>query len=190
MFEVKGDTSTPDPQTVLYENDEVITIANVNRGKAYIVGGSLDFRTEFMPHWSWRGNLTYTQGKSYDDHRPLPSISPFFGSAAFSYQKDKLEAILGYRFSLDKDPEDYSPGGEDNLEQSPEVDPDPTVSGDSYFAGHPAWNVFDVTAIYHVTDQLGVQVGLENIFDVHYKEFASAISAPGRNFRLTVDFSF
>lgn len=189
-FQVVGDTSTPDPDTVIYEGEEVTTIANVNRGTAYIVGGTFDFRTEFVDHWSWQGNLTYTKGRSYDDDRPLPSISPFFGSSAVTFQKDKFEATLGYRFSLEKDAEDYSSGGEDNLEQSPEVDPDPNVDDDEYFVGHPAWNVFDINAMYRVTDNLGVQVGLDNIFDIHYKEFASAISAPGRNFRLTVDFTF
>ena len=189
-FQVAGDVSTPDPDTVIYEGEEVVTVANVNRGTAYIVGGTFDFRTQFITNWSWQGNLTYTKGKSYDDNRPLPSISPFFGSSAVTFQKNKFEATLGYRFSLDKEAEDYSPGGEDNLEQSPEIDPDPTTEDDEYFIGHPAWNVFDINATYRVTESLGVQVGLENIFDIHYKEFASAISAPGRNFRLTVDFTF
>lgn len=189
-FEVVGDTSTTDTSTVLYDGDEVTTLANVNRGTAYIVGGTFDFRTQLANNWSWGGNLTYTEGRSYDDDRPLPSIAPFFGSSSIVFQKNKFEAALNYRFSLKKNAEDYSPGGEDNLEQSPQVDPDPLITGDEFFEGHPAWNTFDIRTNYQVSDNMGIQLSLDNIFDIHYKEFASAISAPGRNLRLSVDFNF
>jgi outer membrane receptor protein involved in Fe transport len=33
-------------------------------------------------------------------------------------------------------------------------------------------------------------MGLDNIFDVHYRSFASGISAPGRNFKLGVNIQF
>ena len=189
-FEVLGDTSTTDTATVIYDGDEVTTVANVNRGTAYIVGGTFDFATQLDENWRWRGNLTYTEGRSYDDDRPLPSISPFFGSSSLTFERNKFQASLNYRFSLDKDPEDYSPGGEDNLEQSPKADPDPTVAGDEFFVGHPKWQVFDLRSRYQVSERMGVQGGINNIFDIHYREFASAISAPGRNFILSVDFTF
>ena len=189
-FEVLNDSSTPDPTTVLYEGEEVTTVANVNKGTAYIVGGTFDFGTQLAQNWLWRGNLTYTKGKSYDDNRYLPSISPFFGSSTLTFQKNKFEAALGYRFSFKKPADEYSIGGEDNLEQSPQIDPNPAVTGDEFYAGHPAWNVFDLRTNYQVSERLGLQASLDNIFDIHYKEFASAISAPGRNFRLTVAFNF
>jgi hemoglobin/transferrin/lactoferrin receptor protein len=189
-FEVLNDSSTPDPATVLYEGEEVTTVANVNRGTAYIVGGTFDFGTQLSQNWLWRGNLTYTKGKSYDDDRYLPSISPFFGSSTLTFQKNKFEAALGYRFSFKKSADEYSIGGEDNLEQSPQIDPNPTLAGDEFYNGHPAWNVFDLRTNYQVSERLALQVSLDNIFDIHYKEFASAISAPGRNFRLTVAFNF
>jgi hemoglobin/transferrin/lactoferrin receptor protein len=189
-FEVLNDSSTPDPATVLYEGEEVTTVANVNRGTAYIVGGTFDFGTQLSQNWLWRGNLTYTKGKSYDDDRYLPSISPFFGSSTLTFQKNKFEAALGYRFSFKKSADEYSIGGEDNLEQSPQIDPNPTLAGDEFYNGHPAWNVFDLRTNYQVSERLALQVSLDNIFDIHYKEFASAISAPGRNFKLTVAFNF
>jgi hemoglobin/transferrin/lactoferrin receptor protein len=35
-----------------------------------------------------------------------------------------------------------------------------------------------------------VQAALENIFDTHYRVFASGISSPGRSIRLTLRASF
>ena len=35
-----------------------------------------------------------------------------------------------------------------------------------------------------------ITIGLENIFDVHYRSFASGVSAPGRNLRLGLNLKF
>jgi len=36
-----------------------------------------------------------------------------------------------------------------------------------------------------LTKNIDVLINVDNIFDTHYKEFASGISAPGRNFSFT-----
>ena len=43
---------------------------------------------------------------------------------------------------------------------------------------------------YQINKTLKVQLGLDNIMDIHYKEFASGISAPGRNFRMGMNLAF
>jgi len=41
-----------------------------------------------------------------------------------------------------------------------------------------------------VNENFTIQATVTNLFDEHYKEFASGISAPGRNFSVAVQANF
>ena len=56
--------------------------------------------------------------------------------------------------------------------------------------GMPAWNTLNLRLAYQVHKYLNVQMACENIFDTNYRIFASGVSAPGRNFRITLRTSF
>ena len=77
---VDDDTSTTDPNTVIYNNEEVITVANINGDTAYILGGTLDASFTPLNNINITGNITYTKGKTNDTNNYLPSIAPLFGS--------------------------------------------------------------------------------------------------------------
>jgi hemoglobin/transferrin/lactoferrin receptor protein len=189
-FIVDNDISTTDENTVIYDGDEVITVANVNGKTAYIYGGTIDFSVVPVTNFTLKGNITYTKGKANDTGDYLPSIAPLFSSASIIYSKNKLNSGVHWKYSAKKNADEYSLGGEDNLSQSPLIDPDSSIDGDEYYAGSPSWNIFNTHLGYQVTDVLKLQLGLDNIFDVHYKEFASGVSASGRNFRASMHLDF
>ena len=189
-FVVENDNSTTDENTVMYDDDEVCTIANVNGDTAYIFGGTLD--ASFVPvnNFTIKGNITYTKGKTNDTDSYLPSISPLFSSIGIIYRKNKIDGRLNWRYSAKKNADEYSPGGEDNLSQSALVDPNPTIDDDEYYVGTPSWNILNTSFGYQATKALKLQLGLDNIFDTHYKEFASGISASGRNLKASMHLNF
>ena len=84
-FEINQDTSTSDPSTIIFNSEEVVTMANVNKGNAYIYGATFGFKLSKSNFWGFKGNITYTQGGSVDSDHPLPSISPLFGHITFRY---------------------------------------------------------------------------------------------------------
>jgi len=189
-FVVENDNSTTDENTVMYDDDEVTTIANVNGGTAYILGGTID--ASFVPtnNFTIKGNITYTKGKTNDTDSYLPSISPLFSVISIAYHKNNIDAGVHWRYSAKKNADEYSPGGEDNLGQSPLIDPNPTIDDGEYYIGTPSWNILNASFGYQVNKTLRLQLGLDNIFDIHYKEFASGISASGRNFKASINLNF
>ena len=189
-FIVENDSSTTDENTVIYDGDEVTTIANVNGGTAYILGGTID--VSFVPtdNFTIKGNITYTKGKTNDTDSYLPSISPLFSAVSVAYHKKNIDAGIHWRYSAQKNADEYSPGGEDNLDQSPLVDPNSAVDDDEYYIGTPSWNTLNASFGYQVNKTLRLQLGLDNIFDIHYKEFASGISASGRNLKASMNLNF
>jgi hemoglobin/transferrin/lactoferrin receptor protein len=185
-FEIINDTSTEDKSTIIFNSEEVITMANVNKGSAYIYGGTLDLKAHIYSNLLFTGNLTYTDGASVKNAHPLPSISPFFGYFSLKFLFKKSETQLAYRFSNSKNSDKYSIGGEDGLEETPEI-----FQGlDSYFYGMPSWSILKLSSSYEFSNNFKTILILDNIFDLHYREFASGISAPGRNLNVVLSYKF
>ena len=72
---------------------------------------------------------------------------------------------------------DYNVNGEDNLSNA-------TANG------MPAWYTLNVRTAFTVSKNIMIQAGLENIMDNNYRTFSSNISAPGRNFTLSLRANF
>jgi len=164
-------------ETIMYDGEEGNVVANVNKDNAYIIGSTFSFRGNLNSLWFTRGSVTYTKGKAYDTKLPLSSIPPLFGLFEIGLKKERLQASLNWKFNTEKRLKDYNLiEGKDNIEQTPFID-----ATNSYF-GNPSWSTFNFGANYKVNSDLTCYINIDNIFDIHYKEFASAISSPGRNF--------
>ena len=163
--------------TVIYDGEEVNVMANVNKGNAYIYGSTFSFNGDFNPMWYTKGSVTYTKGMSYDTNERLSSIPPLFGMLEVGFKKDRFQLGVNWTFNGEKTIDHYNlVEGIDNIEQTPY-----NTTLDSYY-GSPSWNIFNMNANYKLNKNCSFFINFDNIFDIHYKEFASAISAPGRNF--------
>ena len=187
-FEIFNDKSTEDSGTILYNLEEVKTMANINVGRAaYIYGASFDSEIAILKNLFFKSNITYTEGGSKKTHHPLPSISPLFGSFYLKWIHSRLKMQLSYKFSGSKNPLDYSLGGEDGLEETPILG---YKDGKTEYYGTPSWGVFKLSSSYPLSNNLKATLILDNIFDIHYKEYASGISSPGRNLNVVLEHKF
>ena len=170
-----------------FDEDIVQTQINDNMGAASIHGASFEGKWNLTPHLTVSSDLTFTRTDFIEGFGPLPSIVPFYGANMLQYNKDKLSIRIRNRFSSAKNPEDYSLGGEDGLDETPV---ELNSEGFPQFIGTPSWSIFNLSGSYAWTEQLVLRAGLENVFDVHYREFASGISASGRSlmFGASLDF--
>jgi len=174
-FSLNGNTS------MIYDGEEANIVANVNKKNAYIFGGTLDIKGQLSDYLKTRGSLTITKGKAYDTDEPLSSIPPLFGMVELSHEKGRLFLGLDFKYNGRKKSEDYNiTEGIDRFEDTPYI-----ARNDSFF-GTPSWSTLNFNSKYRLTRNLDFMLAVDNIFDIHYKEFASGISAPGRNFSFTV----
>ena len=180
-FIIFSDTTTPDESTILYKGEEVTTIANKNLGNRFIHGFSIDGYSYFSKSLKLNGSISYIKGDENETYGPMPSISPIFGSISGEYAKNKIKISALYKFSDGKSPEDYSLGGEDGLEETPVIIEN---SGRIRYVGTPKWSDFSVYTNYDIAEDIKLRIALTNIFDNHYRTFASGISAPGRSFQI------
>ena len=156
-------------------------ITNQNKGTAYVFGYTVSYLGNLSSAISSSGYITYTKGRTYDTQEPMSSIPPLFGRVEIHYKKEKIEFGVALKFNSKKDIEDFNiTEGIDNHDLTPIIDSNAIIDTDKYY-GSPSWMTIGITSNYLVNDILSIQVRLDNIFDEHYIEFASGISAPGRN---------
>ena len=86
---------------------------------------------------------------------------------------------LEWNFAKAKHPNTYSPWGEDGLEETP-------LLADGSYAGTPAWHRVDLQFAYPINTSFNLSGGVFNLFDTHYREFASGISVPGRSLKVVL----
>lgn len=144
-----------------------------NSEKATIYGFEGNVVAQFSKTLSLKSSLTYTYGHVKEDDVPLDHIPPLFGITSLRFSLKKFNADLYSRYNGWKHIEDYSPSGEDN---------ETYATAD----GMPAWYTINLKVGYQINKNIGLQAGIENIMDTHYRNFASGISAPGRNIFFTL----
>ena len=180
-YVVFSDITTPDLSTVIYNGEEVTTISNKNLGNRFIHGFSIDGFSQINNNLKFDYGITYTEGDKNETYGPLPSISPLFGSIALSYSKRGVNLKAIYKFSEAKSPGEYSFGGEDGLDETPF-----TINSEGLlsYLGTPKWSDLSIYGSKNISSNVTLRIGLTNVFDTHYRTFASGISAPGRSFQL------
>lgn len=166
--------------SVMYDGQMSAVSMNVNANEAYLYGVSLYFNADITKQFSIVSTVNYTYGRIKTDSPdyPLDHIPPVFGKTSFILKQKKFRGELFLMYSGWKRLNDYNMYGEDNF------------FGNATAQGMPAWLTFNARAAYQVQKNLQIQMALENIFDVNYRVFASNISAPGRNFVLTLRGNF
>ncbi|WP_237277225.1 TonB-dependent receptor [Tenacibaculum ovolyticum] len=184
VFQLNGDN------TVTYDGEEGDIVANINKGRAYITGATISYQGKLLKNWNTSGFLTYTKGKTYDTNLPMSSIPPLFGRFELNYSNKKFEGGANLVFNAKKNITDYNlDEGIDNHTQTPIVNENASEDVDKYF-GTPSWVTVGLFAKYTVNPNVSIQTQFANLFDKHYKEFASGVSAPGRNISVSLVTNF
>ena len=175
---VQSDFQINGQDSVTYRGERVNVVSNQNTNSAAIYGGSFDARISFTPFLQLVGAINYTIGKNLTDDTTLAHIPPVFGRLGLTYTTKKVQLQLASQFNGMKKIEDFAPGSSaDNPEEA-------TADGS------PAWSIFSLYTSFKLSPVFTVQGSIENIFDTHYKQFASGVSSLGRNFTLTLRANF
>lgn len=165
-------------QDSLFIDGEMARITtNVNSSEAFIYGYNFGLKAKLTEDLiaSASYNFTYGQDKTFD--QPLSHIPPVFGRLELQYQKDKFSGSINAFYSGKKELERYGAGSTDNIVEALED-------------GTPAWWTLNAYTSFFVSQNIEAQFAVENILDKHYKQFASGISAPGRNFVFAIRATF
>ena len=170
--------------------DEFFTEAktNENTGNAEIYGTTASASLRIASNYTLETDYTIIKGRNIDNDLPFTHIPPSFGKTAFYADFDSWRASFFIMYNGRKAIEEYDvASGTDNEEESP-LEWILTEEGNwiEDYQGTPSWYTLNLSAMYRLSDSFTAQMAIENILDQHYKTFASGLSAPGRNFIVTL----
>ncbi|NDC28797.1 MAG: TonB-dependent receptor, partial [Crocinitomicaceae bacterium] len=157
--------------SIMYDGQLSQVMSTVNAGKAYIYGIEGALAGQVNKYISVLGTVNYTKGRVVTDTVPYPldHIPPVFGKFSVISSINRLRTEFFVNYSGWKRIKDYNMIGEDNFSYA-------TAQG------MPSWFTLNARVSYAITKDISLQVACENILDQNYRQFASNISAAGRNF--------
>lgn len=109
---------------------------------------------------------------------PLSHAAPIFGNTHLTFlaKKIKLDFYANYNGKMDFEDLSYN----DRIDDAPFAK---DVTGKAFV---PSWYTLNFKMAYFINENISLNAGVENITDQLYRPFASGISAPGRNFIVTL----
>ena len=180
---------------------------NFNANSGTIRGFSGNALLKMGPKWELQSSISLVKGRvQYLDEElgidtlvPMGHIPPTYGQTGLLFKtgKFRLETVLKYnakkkleeyavsKISLDGDQLVLDrEGTSDNIEYA--IAYKDHTTGNVVYEGLYGWATINFYTSYQINEKFSVDVALENLTDRHYRHFSSGISAPGRNFILTL----
>lgn len=172
--------------SMLYDGDMSRIMAIQNTSNAFVYGFQAGIEIAIAKGLSLRSTMNFQKGDEYSTdslkYFPKTHVAPFFGRTSVSYRfkKIKTEFYVCYngkmstsRFSLTD--------LQDNLV---------FAKDDNGLPYAPAWHTLNFKMAYYPSKHIQISGGVENISNQLYRTFGSGISAPGRNFIVTLRCNF
>ena len=151
-------------------------LASQNAREAALWGLHSGIEADAYDNFAVFGSVSYTRGRVRQDEgddTPLDHVPPLYGRIGGRWHTPRASVEGFALFNGKKKIGDYNLEGEDNLQYTPAD-------------GMPEWYTINLRGSYRFSRHLTLQAGIDNIFDVQYRAFASGINGPGRNFWVTV----
>lgn len=165
--------------SIVYDGEMSQVLSARNSAEAFVYGLEACLKGNISPSLSVYSTFNYTYGRlvTAEGTSPLDHIPPVFGRAGFNLSRHKFRSELFVQYSGWKYLKDYNLTGEDNIAYANKH-------------GMPAWYTLNTRISYQFSKYFYLQAACENILDANYRQFASNISAPGRNFIFTARLTF
>lgn len=182
---VRRDFTLNGEDSILYQGEMSQVQAMQNAAFATVYGIQAGLEAKIPAGFGVSARFNYQKGEEELDDgstSPLRHAAPFFGVASLTYSADKLKLDLYGNYSAEVSYENLPPE-EQGKDYMYALDDD----GNPY---SPAWYTLNFKAMYQITDIFSVSGGVENLTDVRYRPYSSGITAPGRNFILSLKASF
>jgi len=182
---VRRDFRLNGQDSIMYDGIMSKVQALQNAALARVYGIQAGLEVKLPAGFSFSSDINFQKGEEeLDDGSTSPSrhAAPLFGITRLNYKADRLHIKFYAEYQGERKYEDL-PEEEKGKDEIYAKD----TNGNNY---SPAWCTLNMKAIYEVTDVFAISAGVENISDRRYRPYTSGISAPGRNFILSLRANF
>ena len=171
--------------SIMYDGELSSIQAVQNAAVANVYGIQAGLEIKLPAGFSISSDLNYQVGEEeIDDGTKSPSrhAPPLFGVSRLKYNANKLRLQFYVEYMSERKHDDL-PFEEKGKIEVYALDAD----GNTYA---PSWYTLNLKASYDLSDTFTISSGIENLQDTRYRPYSSGISAPGRNFILSLRANF
>ncbi|MCF8298540.1 MAG: TonB-dependent receptor [Saprospiraceae bacterium] len=173
---VRRDFQFNNQDSIMYDDELSKVSAIVNAGKANIYGLSGGIIYDISDYIKISTHLTWMEGED-DEGFPIRHVTPLFGNTSITYKQGISQLSIYANYN-----------GWKHFDEMP---PSELSKTDMYTVdGSPSWYTLNIKSTFDLSANISLNLGIENILDLHYRTYSSGISAPGRNFVAALRASF
>ncbi len=181
---VRRDYTLNGESEIIYDGELSNIQAIQNASKAWIYGFEVGMKMAISDQLKLTSQYSVIGGTEENDaiEVPIRHVAPNFGNTHLIWtgKSLKVDAFLNYNNELSF-----------NQLAPSEIEKEYLYALDSNGNPYaPSWYTFNFRTQYRVSNATTVTASLENITDQRYKTYSSGIAAPGRNFILSLKYSF
>lgn len=156
-----------------------------NGALSRVFGFQAGFEIKLPKGFTISANANYQLGEEEldnGDKSPSRHAAPFFGISRLSYVSNKLSLQFYAQFQAERKFVDLA------VEEQGKTEIYALDKNGKPYA--PSWYTLNLKANYLLTPIFSVSAALENITDQRYRSYSSGISAPGRNYIMSLNAKF
>lgn len=171
---VRGVSQFNGSDSIMYDATLSQVQTLVNTESAEIYGLSYSAEVYLTDEIGIKSSLSWIQGRDRSSNESLRHVPPLFGATNVFYRRENFYVQLGSRYNGAIAFNDLAPSEQAKTHIYPTE-------------GSLAWYTLDTKLSYEMKT-FAVQAGCDNILDRFYWAYSSGISAPGRNWYLSLKF--
>ena len=182
---VRRDFALNGMDSIIYDGILSKVQAIQNAAVANVYGIQAGIEVKLPNGFGFTSDFNFQKGEEeLDDGSTSPSrhAAPAFGVSKLIYSTKVLKLELYAAYQAEYSYNDLAVSEQDKTEIYA-ID----SNGNPYA---PSWCTINFKGMYKVDDKLSVSAGIENLTDQRYRSYSSGISAPGRNFVLSLTQTF
>lgn len=178
---VKRDFQLDGRDSIIYQGVMSKVQAIQNAAVANVYGIQAGLEIKLATGFSFSTDFNYQFGEEeLDDGSTSPSrhAAPPYGIARLNYKFDKLQLQFYTNYMAERKHNDLAFGEQSKVELYAK-----DANGETYA---PEWYTFNIKTMYDLNETFTLNAGIENIADKRYRPYSSGISAPGRDFIISI----
>ena len=147
-----------------------------NIAQARVWGLQLGLEAKLPSGLSVQAHLNIQEGEELQEEGPnvpLRHAAPYFGVLRLRYEKEAFRIEMSAQY--------HSSFSFEELPPSEQEKPHIYAMDSQGRPFSPAWYTVDFRALYQVSKQFSISVGLENLTDQRYRPYSSGLAGAGRN---------
>lgn len=167
-----------------YGGEECRVQALQNAAVANVCGVQAGVESRFAKWFYAAANVNWQYGREELDNgevSPSRHAAPLFGRAAVGFSNSRLSAEIFTQFQAERKADEMPEEEKDKKEFYAKDE-----RGNVY---SPGWITLNARLSYRIMDGFYLNTTLENILDKRYRPYSCGISAPGRNFTLSLTYT-